>query len=65
MYWLDVKKCYIYPVKTKQEKSPKTNKELRQEILNSMIASFKIEGINISSDFATSTLKKLEVTLGK
>jgi hypothetical protein len=65
MYWLDVKKCYIYAVKTKQEKSPKTNKELRQEILNSMIASFKIEGINISSDFAISTLKKLEVTLEK
>jgi hypothetical protein len=52
-------------VKTKLEKTPKTSKELRQEILNSMIASFKIEGINISSDFATSTLKKLEVTLGK
>jgi hypothetical protein len=52
-------------VKTKQEKPPKTSKELRQEILNSMIASFKIEGINISSDFAASTLKKIEVTLGK
>jgi hypothetical protein len=52
-------------VKTKSEKSSKTSKELRQEILNSMIASFKIEGITISSDIATTTLKKLEVTLGK
>jgi hypothetical protein len=52
-------------VKTKSKKSPKTAKELRQEILNSMIASFKIEGITISPEVAVSTLKKLEVMSGK
>jgi hypothetical protein len=47
------------------KKSEKTKKELRKEILNSMVASFKIEGINISPDRAISTLKKLETTLEK
>lgn len=37
----------------------------REQILKSMIASFKIEGINIPADIANSTLKKIEVTLGK
>jgi hypothetical protein len=65
LYWINVKRGYIHLVKTKSKKSPKTAKELRQEILNSMIASFKIEGITISPEVAVSTLKKLEVMSGK
>ncbi len=52
-------------MKSKSVKPSKTSKELRQEILDSMVASFKIEGINISNNIAISTLKKLEATLGK
>jgi len=37
----------------------------REQIIQSMLASFKIEGINIPADLANATLKKIEVTLGK
>lgn len=37
----------------------------REQILHSMLASFKIEGITIPADLAYATLKKIEVTLGK
>ena len=43
----------------------KSNKSLRQQILDSMLASFKIEGINIPTDIALKTLKKIEISLGK
>ena len=39
--------------------------DLRAQILNSLIASFKIEGINIPLNVAEQTLKKVEVNLGK
>jgi len=42
----------------------KTGKN-REEILMSMIASFKIEGINISLDKALQSLKKVEISLEK
>lgn len=38
---------------------------LRAEILESMLASFKIEGIYIPRDLAVSTLKKIELGLKK
>jgi hypothetical protein len=43
----------------------KKNEKRREEILKSMIASFKIEGINISLDKALQSLKKVEINLGK
>jgi len=52
-------------MKVKPKKSEKTERSLREEILQSMIASFKIEGINISKDDASATLKKVELNLGK
>lgn len=52
-------------MKKKPEKDFKQNKSLREQILQSMLASFKIEGINISPDLALATLKKVELNLGK
>lgn len=52
-------------MKSKSVKPARSSKELRQEILDAMVASFKIEGIHISNNTASSTLKKLETTLGK
>jgi len=45
----------------------KTNKVdlLREQILKSLIASFKIEGIEIPLNVAEQTLKKVELNLGK
>ncbi len=37
----------------------------RQEIADSMRASFRIEGITISAEQARATLRKVEATLGK
>ena len=47
--------------------SKKTKKEtaLRAEILRSLMASFKIEGIDIPLNVAEQTLKKVELSLGK
>lgn len=45
--------------------SKKDKASTREQILLSMLASFKIEGINIPTDLANATLKKIEVTLGK
>jgi hypothetical protein len=52
-------------MKSKVDKSPKQNNSVRQEILKSMIASFKIEGIDISAEKASATLKKVELSLEK
>jgi hypothetical protein len=38
---------------------------LRAQILKSMVASFKIEGINISDEAAASSLKRIAVSLEK
>lgn len=48
------------PIVTKKRKAL-----TRSQILQSMIASFKIEGIDIPADLANATLKKIEVSLGK
>jgi hypothetical protein len=52
-------------VKTKVNKDIKSSKQIHEQILRSMIASFKMEGINISSELAMATLKKVELTLEK
>ncbi|WP_252790801.1 hypothetical protein [Mucilaginibacter flavidus] len=38
---------------------------LREKILKSMVASFKIEGINISDSDAVASLKKVSLSLEK
>ena len=45
--------------------SVKNSESLREKILKSMVASFKIEGINISNAAAAASLKKVELNLGK
>jgi hypothetical protein len=52
-------------MKRKSKKSADSTKSLREQILESMLASFKIEGINIPVDLALSTLDKVELNLGK
>ena len=51
-------------MKTKEIKI-KDKKIVREEILQSAIASFRIEGIKISKEMALATLKKVEFSLGK
>ncbi len=43
----------------------KDKKALREQIMQSALASFRIEGINISKEKAFATLKKVEVNLEK
>lgn len=52
-------------MKSKIKVTANSSRNLREQILNSMIASFKIEGINISAETAQKTLKRIEPTLGK
>lgn len=52
-------------MKSKVKKTSKKDRSRRERILRSMMASFKIEGINISSDAAFDALKKVELNLGK
>ncbi|RDC63987.1 hypothetical protein [Adhaeribacter pallidiroseus] len=53
-------------MKTKTATTKDQDKALqRQQILQSMLASFKIEGIHISPEVAQVTLKKIEASLGK
>ena len=52
-------------MKSKSKKSADSTKSLREQILKSMLASFKIEGINIPADLAISALDKVEINLGK
>lgn len=49
----------------KFSKKSKADKSKREEILKSLLASFKIEGIDIPAQVAAATLKKLELNLGK
>jgi hypothetical protein len=51
-------------MKIKQKKST-TKSSLREEILHSAIASFRIEGIHITTEQALAALKKIEANLGK
>jgi hypothetical protein len=52
-------------MKSKIDKNIKQNDSLRKDILKSMIASFKIEGIYISPEKALASLKKVELNLEK
>lgn len=56
---------YLYKMKSKAKIPAKKQKPLREEILHSARASFKIEGIHISAVDAKATLKKVELSLGK
>ena len=47
------------------DKKAHTDKARRKQILESLLASFKIEGIDIPKQFAATALKNLELTLGK
>ena len=47
------------------DKNRQDNNTLREKILESLIASFKMEGIDISEQFAVKALKNLELTLEK
>ena len=57
--------AYFYIVKNKSKKVLKADHSLREQILQSMMASFKIERINIPIDVALASLKKVELNLGK
>lgn len=46
-------------------KKSKNGHSLREQILKSLMASFKIEGIDIPLSVAEQTLKKVELNLGK
>jgi predicted nuclease with RNAse H fold len=46
-------------------KKSKKGKSLREKILKSLMASFKIEGIDIPLNVAEKKLKKVELNLGK
>ena len=52
-------------MKIKQDHKQKKTSLLREQIMESMLASFKIEGISIPHESATATLKKIEVILRK
>jgi hypothetical protein len=52
-------------MKSKANKTIKQNTSLREDILKSMVASFKIEGIHISDQKASAALKRVELSLGK
>lgn len=64
-FWNPALNAYFYIVKSKSKKTPKIDNSLREQILQSMMASFKIEGINIPIEAALATLKKVELNLGK
>ena len=46
-------------------KTEKSKQSLREKILKSLLASFKIEGIDIPLSVAEQALKKVELSLGK
>ena len=46
-------------------KKGKNKKISREQIMQSALASFRIEGINISREMALLTLKKVELSLGR
>jgi len=48
-----------------KSKKGKTKNTSREQIMQSTLASFRIEGINISKEMALSALKKVELSLGR
>jgi hypothetical protein len=52
-------------MKNPPNKGSKSDQSLREQILNSLIASFKIEGIDISKEVANAKLKKVISGMGK
>ena len=52
-------------MKSKSKKTSDNVKSTREKILLSMLASFKIEGINISKKLALDVFKKVELSLEK
>lgn len=52
-------------MKSNSKKTIKKGGSLREEILHSLLNSFKIEGINISETKALASLRKVELNLGK
>ena len=52
-------------MKAKIQKPVNKGTTLREEILHSLLNSFKIEGINISETKALASLRKVELNLGK
>ncbi|GAA3988805.1 hypothetical protein [Mucilaginibacter dorajii] len=52
-------------MKSKANKKTVKQNTLREDILKSMVASFKIEGIHISDQKASAALKRVELSLGK
>jgi hypothetical protein len=55
---------YLYKMNTKSKKG-KNKKISREQIMQSALASFRIEGINIPNEMALLTLKKVELSLGR
>ena len=51
-------------METKPKKG-KNKKISREQIMHSAVASFRLEGINISKEKALLALKKVELSLGK
>ena len=47
------------------QKKGKDKKSSREQIMQAALASFRIEGINISKEMALITLKKVELNLGR
>jgi hypothetical protein len=47
------------------QKKKDDKRKLREQIMQSALASFRIEGINISKETALIALKKVELNLGK
>ncbi len=52
-------------MKSKPKKNGKAKNGLREQILQSMLSSFRIEGIHIPPDAAAAALRKVELNLGK
>jgi len=64
--WYLFKMFRIFVIMSKKSKSvAKDTTLLREEILKSMVASFKIEGIKISANEAAASLKRVSLSLEK
>lgn len=55
---------YLYNMNTKSKKG-KNKKTSREQIMQSALAFFRVEGINISNEMALVALKKVELSLGR
>ena len=52
-------------MKIKAKKQLQNKADVREQVMRSMVASFKIEGISISAEKATKSLEKVSAKLGK